>query len=121
MNTAAAFFDELLKLGFVSDDEAQGSLDRLDTLERNKPTVGQVARYSAIGGVAAPAVNVMKNAIKGKTLLEGAGAVARGRHLAADAVGGAVLTGAVPLIRTHLDRRAEMKKLHQYLQERGED
>ena len=40
---------EWIKSATVSPDQARRSLDRLDTLERNKPTTGQVARYGGIG------------------------------------------------------------------------
>lgn len=117
--TYPSFFDELVKLGFISDDEARGSLDRLETLEANKPTIRQVARYSGIGAAAAPAVNSLKNVLRGDGhVFTGSGFKAKARGVLADAAGGAILTGAIPLARTQLDRRAETKRLRQYLKER---
>ena len=46
---ADSLFDELEKLGAISDDQARRSLDRLDQLDKNKPTPGQVGRYGALG------------------------------------------------------------------------
>ena len=114
--------DELTKLGAISDDEAHASLNQLDKFEANKLTPGQVGRYAVIGGAAAPAVNVLKNAIKGggRHLVEGISHGQKLRSLAADAAGGAILTGAVPIIRSRFDQHAEVKKLRQYLKEHGE-
>jgi hypothetical protein len=105
-----AIFDELEKLGAVSHDEAGRALDRLETLERNKPTAPQVARYGAIGAGTGAAVGLLKSRIKGTS----AGGV---RGLAADAVGGALATGAIPLLRSQMDRKAEAGTLQRYLHE----
>jgi hypothetical protein len=124
-----AMLDELSKLGTVSDEEAQKALKRYESLEEGTPSAGQVARYAGLGAVAGPAVNAVGNAIrggrgKGQSLvghLVGAkgkspGAIARG--LAGSAVTGAIGSGAIPLVRDHLDRRAEMGTLRQYMAER---
>ena len=44
-----ACLDEMVKLGTVSDAEAQKAIDRLESLEKSKPTAGQVGRYGALG------------------------------------------------------------------------
>jgi len=64
----------------------------------------------------------MKNVIKGgkRGLIEGKGIRGKLRSMAADVAGGAVLTGAVPLIRNRADQHAEVAKVRQYLSERGE-
>lgn len=107
----AALFDEAVKIGAISDQQAQAALDRYETLERNKPTMGQVARYGALGAVSGPAIGMLGDAISGKPT----GGV-RG-HLGR-AVTGALSMGAVPLVRGHLDRQAEKHTLKKYLVER---
>lgn len=113
-----ATIDELLKLGAISDDQARQSLDRLNTLERSKPTTGQVGRYAALGAVAGPAMGAVSNVIKGKRALD-FGTVSKLRGVAGEAAKGAIGMGAVPLARGHLDRRAETGTLKSYLKERS--
>lgn len=128
----AAVLDELAKLGAVSDDQARAALDRYETLERNKPTLNQVGRYGALGAAAGVGVGALGNAIKGGRLpgvgvlghLAGAKAPGVGNALraaGAAAATGAIGMGAIPLVRNHLDRRAEVGTLQKYLAERGVD
>jgi hypothetical protein len=117
MPNAPAVVRELVKLGAISDSHARRSLDRLETLEKNKPTGGQVARYATLGAVAAPAIGALGNVVRGKPPLEGAGAAGKLRDLAAQSVKGGLTSGAIPLVRSHLDRRAEIGTLRQYLNE----
>lgn len=105
-----ATFDELLKIGGISDAQAQAAVNRLDTLERNKPTLGQAARYGAIGGIAAPAVRLLTDAVRHGNPLHGGM-----RGLASDALGGALMSSAVPMARAYVDRSAEEKTLKRYL------
>jgi hypothetical protein len=112
-----AFFDELSKIGAISDEQAAKALERYEALERSKPTGGQVARYGAIGAVAAPAIGAIGDVISGKRFE--AGKRLRG-HLGR-AVTGALTSGAIPIVRAHFDRRAEMGTLKKYLAERGID
>jgi hypothetical protein len=109
MFSRETLFDELVKLGAISDETARRSLDRLDSLEKNKTTPGQVARYGTVGALAAPAIGVLGNVIEGKpTSLRGVGA---------NAIKGALSSGAIPIARQALDRRAEIGTLKQYMQE----
>lgn len=108
---------ELVKIGTISQEQAERSYNRLETLERNKPTAPQVLRYGAIGAIAYPGVRVLENAISGKTLLEGTGWKDKMRRVAGRSIAGAVTSGAIPLLRTHFDRKAEVKHLTNYLQE----
>lgn len=107
-----------IKESAVSDEQAQAAVDRLGTLERNRPTMRQAARYGAIGAAAGPAINLVgsaiakKNPFKDTTVLRG---------LASDATKGALAGGAVPLLRSHLDRRAEVGTLRNYLAERQKE
>lgn len=113
-----SFFDELAKVGAISDEQARSSLDRLDTLERNRPTLHQVGRYAGLGAVAGPAMSLAGNLIKkgpkgaldfgGKSVLRGA---------IGDAAKGAIGGGLVPLVRNQLDRRAEMGTLKTFMQQ----
>jgi hypothetical protein len=105
-----SFFDELQKLGAISDEQAQHSLDRLETLEKNRSTVGQAARYGAVGAIAAPAIKAVGRAIEGgkKTGLRG---------IAADAATGALGGSILPMARNALDRHSEKRTLKKYLHE----
>lgn len=117
--SSSAVFDELNKLGAISEDQARASLERLDSLEKAKPTAGQVARYGAIGAAAAPGIKVLTNAIHGKSLHDfgqaGKGLRGIARGAAGSAVGGALMAGAVPLVRSHFDRKAESGTLKKYV------
>ena len=63
----SALYDELAKLGAITDDHARRAIDQLDALEHNKPTLGQVGRYAApCGAAAGPVVGAIGNAIRGR-------------------------------------------------------
>lgn len=122
---AKAAADELSKLGAITDEQAQRALDRYETLDRQRPTGGQVARYATLGAVAGPAAHVVGNLARGRGL-KGAVDVAKDaagnamshgklRTLAGTSASGALTTGVVPFIRTHLDRSAERNTLKQYM------
>lgn len=105
------------KVAAVSDQEAEHSLQRLEQLEASRPTPRQAGRYAVIGATAGPLLRMATNKVRGKPLLEfgqapGVGAL---RGVAADALGGAVMGGAVPLVRNSLDQRAEVGRLKAYL------
>ena len=103
------------KVAAVHDSEAHAALRRLDSLEKSKPTASQLGRYAAIGGGGAVAGTVLKDVIsKGtKEVLGGPGK--RLRTGAANAISGALLSGAVPLVRSHMDQSAEKATLRKYL------
>lgn len=117
MNTSA-FFDELLKLGAVSDEQAEGALRRLDKLEQQKPTAGQLGRYAAIGAVAKPAIRAVSNVATGQAWAKGKDLKEKLRNVAADAIGGGLGASLIPIARTSLDRQAEMGRLRKYVAER---
>lgn len=103
-----SLLDELVKLGAVSDAEAQKSIDRLDVLEKERPTLGQVGRYGVLGAGAGALGKVVGQGIEHGRLPTSRGA------LGAAAVG-AIGMGAVPLARRVLDRRAEIGTLKKYM------
>ena len=113
-----ALFDELLKLSAVSDEQARRALDQLDALEKNKPTVGQMGRYAAVGAVAAPVIGALGDVIYGgpKAVFGGAGHRLRGAL--GSSVKGALGASAIPMARTALDRQASMGQLRKYMKER---
>lgn len=120
MSLFDTFFDELAKLGTVTSEDARRSLDRLDSLEKNRPTAGQVARYGGLGAVGGVAIGSVGNLIEhGTPFVHFPGATPRQKALsmAAGAAKGAISSGAIPLVRAHLDRRAEMGTLRRYMQE----
>jgi hypothetical protein len=103
------FFDELAKLGAVTDDEARRALDRYDNLEQNKPTLGQVGRYGGLGAAAGAGLHAL-----GRTIEGGTNPVTR-RSLGGAALTGAISMGAVPLLRNALDQHTERGTLKKYL------
>lgn len=115
----AALLEELHKVGAITDEEARRSLDRLDSLDRSKPTLSQASRYALIGATAGPAVRAATNLIRGKSPLDFAQAAGKSplRGLAADALGGATMAGAVPMLRSHFDRSAETGTLKKYMKQ----
>jgi len=104
------FFDELEKLGAISDEQAQRSLDQLDQLEKNKPTLGQMGRYAGVGAIAAPVIGAIGDVIGGRP---GGGL----RGVASRAVTGGLSASAIPLARSALDRRASIGHLKKYMQQ----
>lgn len=108
---------ELAKAAAVTTEQARRSLDRLDTLERNKPTLGQVGRYGGIGALGGAAAGAVGNAIEHGSALKGATPKAKVLNLAASAAKGAIGGGALPLLRSHSDRRAETGTLRKFMQE----
>lgn len=118
MDFKDAFFEELAKVGAISEEQARASLDRLDTLERNKPTMGQVGRYAGLGAVAGPVMSTVSNVIKhgpSGAINFGGKSIARG--ILGDAAKGAIGGGLVPLARNHLDRRGEIGTLKTFVHE----
>jgi hypothetical protein len=112
------FFTELVKIGTISDEEAAHALKRYESLKENKPELGQVARYSALGAVAAPAIGAVENRIRGEgQLLRPAVGRGTGRALAGKAVAGAVGMGLVPIARHWMDQSSERSKLKSYMRQ----
>ena len=110
---------ELHKLGAINDDEAQRTLDQLEALETNKFTPGQVGRYALLGAAAGPAVGVARNLIREGKPFGRPGWRYAGRSLAADAIGGAVTSGAIPMVRSAMDRIAAKNTLAQFMREQN--
>lgn len=109
----------MVKSASISPDQARRSLDRLDSLERSKPTLGQVGRYGMIGGLGGAAIGAVGNAIEGGSALKGATPKAKMLNVAANAAKGALGGGALPLLRAHSDRHAEMGTLRKYMNQEG--
>lgn len=111
--------DELEKLGEssnISAEDARRSLDRLDTLEKNKPTGKQVARNMAVGAGAGVGIGALGRAIAGA---EPTGSKGR-LHLAAAATG-ALGAGAIPLFQQHLARDDEKAQLRKFIEQEYRD
>lgn len=118
----------------ITPEEAEASLARYQKLQDQKPTVGQVGRYAVLGATAAPVAGVLKNVITGggaswsgakdKALEAASGGWQRaglhGRALAGMAAAGALTSGAIPLIRAHLDQQAEKAKLKSFLAQQAQ-
>jgi hypothetical protein len=102
--------DELVKLGFVSHEEASRAVDRLESLEKERPTAGQVARYGVLGAGAGVLGKAVSHSIEHGRLPTARGALGA-------AASGAIGMGAVPLVRRGLDQHAEVGRLRKYMQQ----
>lgn len=112
----ASTVHELVKLGFVSDEQAQSALDRLDALEKSRPTAPQAIRYGALGAGAGLASRALGDVVE-HGAAEAINPMTKllPRRYAAAAVTGGLMAGVTPMIRSALDRRTEEKKLRSYL------
>jgi len=105
------------------DEEAYAALQRLKDLERTKLTKDQMIRYGALGGTTGIGIGAIGDLIEGgkipfgynPELPRGKRAVGVVRNMAASFAKGALSAGAVPLIRTNLDREAEIGTLKDYV------
>lgn len=115
----AGFFAELRKHAAVSEEEARAALDRLDTLEKAKPTAGQVGRYAALGAGAGVAADVGGSMLSGAPYFKAPPGTpfAKPRAVGASALRGAVAASVIPLLRGKLDRHVNEDKLRAYLEE----
>ena len=126
-----AFSDEFLKLSAVTREEAEGALKRLKTLEETKPTGGQIARGALAGAGAGTLATIANNLVSGrivggirdvvKAAPGGRAAMAKQVGLSALGTLGGNIAGttafgaAMPILRGHLDRKAEIAKLKEYV------
>ncbi len=115
---AESFFDELNKLGAVSDQEAARALATLQDLEQNKPTTQQTLGYAGIGALANPLMHAAGNIIKKRSPFEGVSLGDKLRDVGAQAVKGGVGGTAVSIAQQQLDRHQNMGKLKSYVAER---
>lgn len=126
---STAFFDELDKLGAISDAEALRALESLQDLEDSKPTAKQMAGYAGIGAVSAPVVHALGNVIaKGHPLSaplgSGLGQLSRSaalREMGSQAAKGAIGAGAIPIVQQEYDRHSKMKVLRKWVKEHQHD
>lgn len=105
----SSFFDELQKLGTLSPEHAEkslqeleGAVNTLNKLEEQKPSAGQLGRYALVGGTLSPAINAVSDAVKGTLKRPTA------RGLAGDVLKGGLVASAIPIARHELDRRAAL-------------
>lgn len=101
----------------VSDAEAMDTLQRLDAMDRNKLTPGQVGRYVGIGAIAGPAISATRSLIQKRPYFKDADTLGKKlRVVAGDAFSGGVASGVIPVIRSSLDRRAALGTLEDYME-----
>lgn len=111
-------FPSSYKLGSVSPEEAQRSLDQLDALEKSKPTPGKVGRYAAIGAVSGPAISLLKAKIQGKSYFKDAPRLTQKlRHIAGESAASSIGLGLIPIARHQMDQNAEKTKLRKFVAE----
>lgn len=111
----------------VTDTDARKALKQIETLENNKPGMGQLGRYASIGALAAPAISVVGDIIRGKPILGRTPGAATGqqmtemlRNTLAAGTTGALSAGVIPLLRHRSDVNAEMDTLREFIAERQE-
>lgn len=123
---ATAVARALSKMAEVTPEEALRSLEQAESLEKAKPTVGQVARYAGLGAVVAPTVSIGREMLrKGPKAgvaryfkdVAGKGLAAKARHMSGDMAAGAVTSGGIPLLRAALDRRAAAGTIRKFVDE----
>ena len=95
----------------VTSEQAAVALKKLRTLEKSKPTGGELARGAAVGAVAGPVAANLSKVIAGGPK---AGLTKSLREIAGQAASGAVYGGGLPFVRHRLERAAEMQKLREY-------
>lgn len=136
--SAYAMVDELEKLGVSTEDqikklksrieearavdrpEAVRALKRLKRLQKDKPSVGQIARGALVGSAVGPAAMLASRAITGASTARPGKLFPGKRAILAAAGHGAVFGGLLPAGRHKLERAAEKQKLREYVgQHRG--
>lgn len=115
---ASAMFNELEKLGAVSDAEAARALQSLQDLEDNKPTIGQTLGYAGIGAAATPLIHMAGNVIRKGRPFEGAGSLDKLREVGSQVFKGGIGGTAVSIGQQQFDRHHNMNKLRSYVAER---
>jgi hypothetical protein len=111
----ASILDELEKIGFVSDAEAENALASIQALEQDKPTKRQTLGYMGAGAILTPAFHIAGNAIRKRPLLEGANTGEKARDALAQAVKGGLGGTAVSMAQRHIDRNDKTNTLKAYL------
>ena len=133
----SSFTDEFCKLAAapISRDEAEKSLKRIQTMSENRD-LGALGRSAMVGSALSPIAATFTRSVSGaqKWLKPGAAlnlkspkSIAKavnwsglGRQAAADAAGGAIFGGALPLAREAVEGKAQKERLLDYLaQEQG--
>ena len=125
----AAMLDELSKIGELKDTikqkieearhvdtgEATAALKRLNKLEKEKPSAGQIARGALVGSVVGPTASLAWRTAAGKRGRAGFPIWMGARAQAAHAAHGAVYGGVLPAGRQKLERESEKQKLREYV------
>lgn len=109
-------FDELEKLGAITDEQAEAALEKYEALEKSRPSAGQVGRYATLGALAGPTVGAIGNVVKGRHPLNFS-ANKRALGVLGESAKGALGMGVVPIVRHHMDREAEKSVLTRYIKE----
>ena len=108
------------KVAAISDQEALRAVNRLETATMNRPTVGQSARYGAVGAGIGAGVGALGHLVEKGAILKGNTPAEKARWVAANALKGGVSGGLIPVVRNALDRKAEASKLRSYLEQHND-
>jgi hypothetical protein len=119
-----------------SYEQALHAAEKLKELEEKRPTLAQLGRGATAGAIVgtgstlanklvsgdlvktyAKALGEAAPGVKGKLLGLGKGTLDLGRSMAGGAAGSAVFGAALPLVGGEINRRAEMARLRDYVEE----
>lgn len=115
-----SFFDELVKLGEVTEEEAAHALDRYEKVNQMKMDAEQLKNNMLIGAASKPTMRLVSNAIMGAPLIKGAPGARLGktRGVLADMLMGSVGAAGLTMLKQHADEQAYKNKVEQFLKER---
>jgi len=108
----------------ISEEDVLSAVDRLEHLDKVKPTLGTVGRFAGLGAVTAPGIAMSRDLVAGNKQFHGWNRKAHGlslakgsklRNAAGVATGGALAGGVLPLVQNELSRRSEKGKIRKFL------
>lgn len=100
---------QLAKVAEVTREQASHALQRLDELEHQRPTAGQLGRGAIVGSLVGPiASNVSKLVSSGKLHTP--------REIAGQIAGGTIFGTATPLLKHKVETGTERRTLRDYVE-----
>ena len=101
--------EQLAKVAEVTREQAQHAMERLDDLEHQRPTLGQLGRGALVGAMVGPiASNVSKLVSEGR--------FSKPREIAGQIAGGTIFGTATPLLKHKVETGTERKTLRNYVE-----
>lgn len=100
---------QLAKVAEVTREQAQHAMERLDDLEHQRPTMGQLGRGALVGAMVGPiASNVSKLVSEGR--------FSKPREIAGQIAGGTIFGTATPLLKHKVETGTERRTLRNYIE-----